>query len=135
MSERWWIPVAGVLLGDDGETGLSRLPSFVIGARLTPYQALATGTKNFGQYLRTLDPHGAETGTIGVGQRADLVLLRGNPLTDIRYAAALDRFWTPQHSINQYFPGRRVPSQGPPELVMIGAGGWPARTSAAASPR
>ncbi len=68
------------------------------GAGLTPYEALATGTKNYGQYLRTLDPHGAETGTIGVGQRADLVLLRGNPLTDIRYAAALDRFWSPQHS-------------------------------------
>jgi imidazolonepropionase-like amidohydrolase len=47
---------------------------------LTPYQALVIGTRNIATYLGTL----AETGTIAVGKRADLVLLRGNPLTDIR---------------------------------------------------
>jgi imidazolonepropionase-like amidohydrolase len=49
-------------------------------AGLTPYQALATATRNPAVFLRTLD----ETGTVAVGKRADLVLLRGNPLSDIR---------------------------------------------------
>ncbi len=48
---------------------------------LTPYQALRTATRNVASYFGTLD----STGTVGVGQRADLVLLDANPLTDIRH--------------------------------------------------
>ena len=47
---------------------------------------LAAGTKNFGAYLRTLDPTGEATGTVAVGARADLVLLSGNPLEDVGHA-------------------------------------------------
>jgi imidazolonepropionase-like amidohydrolase len=46
---------------------------------LTPYQALETATVNPARYLR----QSAEFGTIQVGKRADMVLLRENPLADI----------------------------------------------------
>jgi imidazolonepropionase-like amidohydrolase len=49
-------------------------------AGLSPYQALVTGTRNMAAYFGTLD----SSGTIAVGKRADLVLLPGNPLADIR---------------------------------------------------
>ncbi|RAW00298.1 amidohydrolase family protein [Pseudochryseolinea flava] len=47
-------------------------------AGLTPYQALKTGTINAGKYLR-LD----KSGFIAPGTIADLILINGNPLTDI----------------------------------------------------
>lgn len=101
---------AGVLLGDDGLPGNSALPRLKQ-AGLTPYQALALGTKNFGRYLRTLDPRGDETGTIAVGQRADLVLLTGNPLADLRYADPHDE---------------SLGAAASPAVVMVG-GRWLAR--------
>jgi imidazolonepropionase-like amidohydrolase len=79
---------AGLLLGADspggGPLGLAihrELEVLVQEAGLTPYQALVTGTRNVAAYFGTLD----STGTVAVGKRADLVLLRGNPLQDIRY--------------------------------------------------
>jgi imidazolonepropionase-like amidohydrolase len=46
---------------------------------LSPYDALKTSTYNPAKYLDKLD----EFGTIEVGKRADLVLLKANPLEDI----------------------------------------------------
>ncbi|HXC25650.1 MAG TPA: amidohydrolase family protein, partial [Gemmatimonadaceae bacterium] len=54
-----------------------------VSAGLTPYQALVASTRNVAEYFGTLD----ESGTITVGKRADLVLLTGNPLHDVRYTA------------------------------------------------
>lgn len=54
-----------------------------VDAGLTPYQALVAGTRNVAEYFGTL----SDRGTVAVGKRADLVLLTGNPLQDIRYAA------------------------------------------------
>jgi imidazolonepropionase-like amidohydrolase len=88
---------AGLLLGTDAQaigrfaapyTFPLPLPGFSIhrelelfvAAGLTPYQALETGTRSVAAFFGTLD----QTGTIAVGKRADLVLLSGNPLTDIR---------------------------------------------------
>jgi imidazolonepropionase-like amidohydrolase len=75
----------GLLLGVDAE---NRAPAHVhvelanlILAGLTPYQALATGTRNVAAYFGTLD----SAGTVAAGRRADLLLLSGNPLTDVRY--------------------------------------------------
>ena len=48
----------------------------LVTAGLTPYEALATGTRNVAQFWGTL----GETGTVEVGKRADLVLLDQNPL-------------------------------------------------------
>jgi imidazolonepropionase-like amidohydrolase len=76
---------AGLLLGTDDAgkgqiTPASELAAMVA-AGLTPYQALATGTRNTAAYFNTLD----ETGTVAPGKRADLVLLSGNPLADVSH--------------------------------------------------
>jgi hypothetical protein len=71
---------AGVKLLLGEAYGPAELEAFVrVG--LTPYQALRTGTYNAAQYFGLLN----EAGTVAVGRRADLVLLHGNPLQDIRH--------------------------------------------------
>ena len=71
-------------------------------AGLTPYEALATATRNSAMYLGTLK----STGTVEVGKRADLVLLAGNPLEDIRQTGRqagvmLGGRWLPQRELDQ----------------------------------
>jgi imidazolonepropionase-like amidohydrolase len=55
-------------------------------AGLTPYQALAAATRNPAEFLRA----SKEWGTIEQGKRADLVLVAGNPLEDIRNTARIE---------------------------------------------
>jgi N-acyl-D-amino-acid deacylase len=62
---------------------LSRELATYVAAGLTPYQALATGTINVARFLG----NEAEAGTVAAGKRADLILLAGNPLADIRNVA------------------------------------------------
>jgi imidazolonepropionase-like amidohydrolase len=74
----------GLLLGtDNGGFAVPWELEVLVRVGLTPYEALATGTRNVAVFLGTLD----STGTVAVGKRADLVLLAGNPLTDIRHTA------------------------------------------------
>ena len=76
----------GFLLGSDAPQNWS-VPGFsihrelaaLVASGLTPYQALATGTRDVAVFAGTLD----STGTIEVGKRADLLLLDANPLHDI----------------------------------------------------
>lgn len=83
---------AGLLLGSDAPQTWN-VPGFsvhrelatYVAAGLTPYQALATGTRNVAMHLGTLD----RTGTIENGKRADLVLVQGNPLDDIGNASRM----------------------------------------------
>jgi len=56
----------------------------LVEAGLTPYQALRAGTVNAGEFL------GVPSGTIAPGQGADLLLLRANPLSDVRNVSELD---------------------------------------------
>jgi imidazolonepropionase-like amidohydrolase len=58
----------------------------LVAAGLTPYQALAAGTRNPAEFLRA----SKEWGTIEKGKRADLLLLEGNPLEDIRNTARIE---------------------------------------------
>jgi imidazolonepropionase-like amidohydrolase len=75
----------GLLLGCDAPQ-VFNVPGFsthnelkyLVDAGLTPYQALLTGTVNVARYLNL-----ANAGTIKPGTIADLVLIKGNPLTDI----------------------------------------------------
>jgi imidazolonepropionase-like amidohydrolase len=76
---------AGLLLGSDAPQ-IMNVPGFsvhqelayLVGAGLTPLQALQTGTINVARFL------GNENyGDIAPGQLADLLLLRTNPLDDI----------------------------------------------------
>ncbi len=83
----------GLLLGCDAPQ-VFNVPGFsthqeleyLVAAGLSPYEALRTGTVNVAQYLgRTND-----SGTIQAGNRADLVLLNGNPLGDIRQTRSIE---------------------------------------------
>ena len=48
-------------------------------AGMTPFEILASGTRNVGRYYE----REAEFGTVAAGRRADLVLLNANPLADV----------------------------------------------------
>lgn len=52
---------------------------YLVRSGLTPYQALQTGTVNVAAYLGLKN-----TGVIRTGAVADMILLNGNPLADIR---------------------------------------------------
>ncbi len=75
----------GLLLGCDAPQ-VFNVPGFsthqelvyLVDSGLTPYQALRTGTLNVARYLKLDD-----SGVIRTGAVADLVLVNGNPLTDI----------------------------------------------------
>jgi imidazolonepropionase-like amidohydrolase len=59
--------------------------ALLVKAGLTPYQAIKTGTVNVGRYLGETD----ENGKIAPGFRADLILLRSNPLEGIPFHDAI----------------------------------------------
>lgn len=79
-----------LLLGTDSPQIFS-VPGFsihremkvMVESGLTPYEVLVTGTRNIATYFGTSH----ETGTIAVGKRADLILVEGNPLSDIANVA------------------------------------------------
>ena len=76
----------GLLLGSDAPQ-VFNVPGFaahneleyLVLAGLTPYEALRTGTVNVATYLNRKD-----SGVIKTGAVSDLILLNGNPLTDIK---------------------------------------------------
>ena len=73
-----------VLAGSDLpiDTAAARLHdelAALVGAGMTPLQALQAATRDAAEFLG----RGAATGTVAVGKTADLVLLDGDPLTDI----------------------------------------------------
>lgn len=75
-----------VLMGTDSPQRFS-VPGFslrrelrrMLAAGMSPWEILASGTRDVGSYLSTED----DFGTVAPGQRADLVLLEANPLDDI----------------------------------------------------
>jgi imidazolonepropionase-like amidohydrolase len=73
----------------------------MVDAGLTPYEALKTATVNVGRFLNRSD-----IGTIKTGAVADLVLLNGNPLSDINQTqniegVMLNGKWLPKSWINE----------------------------------
>lgn len=61
----------------------------LVRAGLTPYQALSAATQTPGAFMQARTRTGP-VGTITTGSRADLILLRGNPLTDIAHAGGIE---------------------------------------------
>ena len=77
---------AGLLLGSDAPQwfnvpgfALHRELDYLVEAGLTPFEALATGTRNVARFLGKEQ----EFGTVAPGRRADLILLEANPLADV----------------------------------------------------
>ena len=66
--------------------GLHRELQAYVAAGLTPYQALATATRNPAEFLFQVN----EWGTVEPGKRADLILLDANPLEDIANTMKID---------------------------------------------
>jgi Amidohydrolase family len=50
---------------------------------LTPYEALSSGTRIPGQFIAKFVPGAESFGTISIGARADLLLLRNNPMESV----------------------------------------------------
>jgi hypothetical protein len=76
--------------------GLHRELEELVAIGLTPFEALSTSTTHPFEYLGELD----DAGTIEVGKRANLVLLRENPLVDITHTqtvagVVLEGRWLP----------------------------------------
>jgi imidazolonepropionase-like amidohydrolase len=79
-----------LLATDAGTGGMGLVPGFSIHDELrilvengfTPYEAIATGTKNISPVIRKMTGQG-NLGTIALGNRADLLLVDRNPLEDV----------------------------------------------------
>ena len=91
----WLVAIGFVLLvlGTDTGTGwMGIVPGFSIHDELhvlvqsgfSPYEALQTGTVNAAEVVQRMNGNG-NFGTIEVGQRADLILVKGNPLEDVAH--------------------------------------------------
>ena len=97
----------GILSGSDAPQvfdvpgfSLHQELQYMVAAGLTPYEALVTSTVNVAKYFNLND-----AGTIKTGNISDLVLLNGNPLTDISQTANIEGVligtkWLPKDSIN-----------------------------------
>ena len=102
----------------------------LVGAGLTPLQALAAATVNPAAFLGA----GAEWGTVQPGRRADLVLLDANPLEDIRNTTRIQgvslggRWFTrPELQSMIQTAARRLDGIAPDSLRADGATGGPSR--------
>lgn len=86
----------------------------MVAAGLTPYQALAAGTRDAAAYFGEAD----SAGTVALGRRGDLVLLNANPLQDIANSSSiagvlLNGRWLPRATIDAGLaekPADRPPS-------------------------
>ena len=108
------LPEAGVTItvGTDTSPLEGSLPSHIhrelellVEAGLSNYQALVTGTRNAAQVVERMG-HDGTFGTVAPGQRADLLLLRANPLEDVvhtreRIGVMARGVWLPQGKLDQ----------------------------------
>ncbi len=62
----------------------------LVAAGLTPYEALAAGTRNAGAFIEEHVEEAEPFGVLAPGQRADLLLVRENPLEDVASASAVE---------------------------------------------
>lgn len=80
-----------ILLGTDSPAIPGMFPGFsihdeirnLITAGFTPWQVLSSGTRVAGDFIRQTVPNSEPFGTVTAGHRADLLLLPGNPLTNL----------------------------------------------------
>lgn len=81
---------AAILMGTDSPQ-LFNVPGFalhrelplMVEAGMSPYEVFVSGTRNVADYVEQALGQDGDFGTVAPGQRADLVLLSGNPLEDV----------------------------------------------------
>jgi imidazolonepropionase-like amidohydrolase len=109
---------AGILLGTDTDNAYL-VPGYsaheeldlLTGAGLTPFEALAAGTRDAAAALGLTE----EVGTVIVGKRADLLLVDGDPLDDITVlrdpaGVMLDGRWLPRQGLVEILDQLHGPS-------------------------
>ena len=77
------------IFGTAGKSAHEELTEMV-GAGLTPYQALVAGTRAAGEFVSTRVRNTERFGTVAVGQRADLLLLGANPLASVENTGRIE---------------------------------------------
>lgn len=103
----------GILMGTDSPQ-LFNVPGFALHreiatmaeAGMTPHQILTSGTVAVGRYVREHLGIDHDFGTVAPGQRADLLLLEGNPLEDLDHLAdragvMVNGRWLPEAEIQE----------------------------------
>jgi imidazolonepropionase-like amidohydrolase len=85
-----------------------------VAAGLTPMQALQAATRNAAAFLRSP----AAFGTIEAGRRADLVLLRADPLADVRNTRGIEAVmlggrWLDRAALDTLMAQARQAAHGP----------------------
>ena len=87
---------AGILMGTDSPQ-MFNVPGFalhhellIMGKAMSPYEVLASGTRNVAEYVGQSLGQPSDFGTVMVGNRADLILVDGNPLEDLSTVGRLD---------------------------------------------
>ena len=99
---------APIAMGTDSGAGDGRWQGYfehvelelMVKAGLTPMQALVAATGGAARVMK-LD---GELGTLQPGKRADLVVLRANPLSDIRNTRQLDAVWIAGRPLSSFKP-------------------------------
>jgi imidazolonepropionase-like amidohydrolase len=76
----------GVFPGRSAHLELSEL----VAAGLTPYEAIAAGTRAAGVFIGRHVPSVIPFGLVAPGYRADLILVRANPLDDVGNLAMIE---------------------------------------------
>ena len=96
---------AGILLGtDDWMSGFSVHEELqnLVDAGLTPFEAISAGTRDAAEFLGA----SSEFGTVTPGKRADLILLKANPLVGVenvarRRGVMVRGRWIPEDKLRQ----------------------------------
>jgi len=107
----------GVLSGTDSPA-MFNIPGFSLrhelrsmqGAGLTPYEVLVTSTRNVAEYARRELLEDGNFGTVEEGNRADLILIRGNPFEDLEHLWSQEGVmirgrWIPRSEIDGWLQG------------------------------
>jgi imidazolonepropionase-like amidohydrolase len=104
---------AGVKVGFGTDSGAmpARVPGFaehqelamMVAAGLTPMQAIVCATRTNAELLGIA----GQTGTLTVGKQADLIVLNGNPLNDIRNTQKLVAVWHGGREVKPVVAGQR----------------------------
>ncbi len=107
-----------IILGTDSPGIPGLFPGFsihddirlLVESGLSPYEAIAAGTRNAGDFLRSFFLGSQPVGTIRVGARADLILLQGDPLVDLtnlrrRAGVMLRGRWLPEETLVDMMEG------------------------------